>query len=226
MRTPRLGSDKSGETAARAGCGGHALEHVERADPHHRIGIRQAAPAPRSMFAGERRGASSLSALARAIAGALRSAATAASSAAASAWSAPCRMESLGVVLEALAVRSVPASRSRPPPIAPVLSRVAIVAGIGRAELDRQIGPRDAEAVIVPPVDHHVGARRHVARRAGRRGARRRHGGDASTAAYLSAAWHCRQTPSPGARSFALCGSWQSLQVTPAANILLCLNEP
>ena len=30
----------------------------------------------------------------------------------------------------------------------------------------------------------------------------------------------------PGARSVAACGSWQSLQVTPAANILLCLNEP
>ena len=44
--------------------------------------------------------------------------------------------------------------------------------------------------------------------------------------AYVSAAWHCRQTPSPGSFSLALCGSWQSLQVTPLANILLCLNEP
>ena len=45
-------------------------------------------------------------------------------------------------------------------------------------------------------------------------------------AAYLSGAWHCKQTPSPDTFSLALCGSWQSLQVTPAANILLCLNEP
>ena len=28
------------------------------------------------------------------------------------------------------------------------------------------------------------------------------------------------------ARSLVLCGSWQSLHVTPAANILLCLNDP
>ena len=29
-----------------------------------------------------------------------------------------------------------------------------------------------------------------------------------------------------GAAAWRRCGSWQSLQVTPAANILLCLNEP
>ena len=41
--------------------------------------------------------------------------------------------------------------------------RVAIVAGVRRAQLDRQIGPRHAEAVIAPLVDHHVRPRRHVA---------------------------------------------------------------
>jgi len=49
---------------------------------------------------------------------------------------------------------------------------MAVVAGIGRGELCRQVGPRDAEAVIVAPVDHHIGALRHVAGRAGERGAR------------------------------------------------------
>ena len=46
---------------------------------------------------------------------------------------------------------------------------MAVVAGIGRAELDGQIRARNAEAMIVPPIDHHVGARRHVARGAGER---------------------------------------------------------
>ena len=46
---------------------------------------------------------------------------------------------------------------------------MAVVAGIRRAELCREIGPRDAQAVIVPAIDHHVGAGRHVARRAGER---------------------------------------------------------
>ena len=51
---------------------------------------------------------------------------------------------------------------------------MAVVAGVGRAELHGQIGTRNAEAVIVPDVDHHVGARRHMARRAGERRVRRR----------------------------------------------------
>jgi hypothetical protein len=44
---------------------------------------------------------------------------------------------------------------------------MAVVAGIRRAEPCRQVGTRDAEAVIVPPVDDHIGALRHVAGRAG-----------------------------------------------------------
>src|SRR5437016_13188715 len=45
---------------------------------------------------------------------------------------------------------------------------MTIVAGVGRAELYRQVGPRDAETVIVPLIDDHVGAGRHVARRTGK----------------------------------------------------------
>src|SRR5437899_3159457 len=46
---------------------------------------------------------------------------------------------------------------------------MTIVAGIRRSKRHRQIGTRDAEAVIVAPIDDHVGASRHVARRAAKR---------------------------------------------------------
>ncbi len=46
------------------------------------------------------------------------------------------------------------------------------------------------------------------------------------SASYFDASWHCAQTELPGARSFCVCGSWQSLQVTPAPCILLCSHEP
>src|SRR3954453_6628126 len=46
---------------------------------------------------------------------------------------------------------------------------MAVVAGIRRAEPCREIGPRNAQAVIVPAVDHHVGVGRHVAGRASER---------------------------------------------------------
>src|SRR5262249_55865594 len=75
-------------------------------------------------------------------------------------------MEGFGVFLPAFAVRSVPRlDRGRRP-----LRRfvgMAIVADIRRADPCRQVGTRDAEAVIVPAVDHHIGALRHVAGRAG-----------------------------------------------------------
>ena len=87
MRTPRLESESSGETSGQSWRGGHALQHVEGADPHHRIGIGKPGPRQVDVRRRERADASSLSALARANAGALPSAATAASSAAASAWS-------------------------------------------------------------------------------------------------------------------------------------------
>ena len=99
---------------------------------------------------------------------------------------------------------------------------VAVIAGVGRAEFDGQIGSRNPEAMIVPPIDPHICARRHMA---GGTPERRAAPSAVRDDAYLSEAWHCPQTPSSGARSLAPCGSWQSLHVTPAANILL-LNEP
>ena len=85
----------------------------------------------------------------------------------------PCGVECLGVALEAFSIRTVPGfdRRSRP---GRGLVAVTVVAGVGGAKLHGQIGTRNAEAVIVPLVDHHVGARRHVARRAGERRVRRR----------------------------------------------------
>ena len=70
-----------------------------------------------------------------------------------------------------LAVARLPAD-----PVAPPLQRgvggparglvaVALRAGVRRAEGDREVRPRDAEAVVAPRVDDHVVARRHVAAR-------------------------------------------------------------
>ena len=79
----------------------------------------------------------------------------------------------LGVALEAFSNRPVPAFDRRRRPGRRLVA-VTVIAGVGRAELHGQIGTRNAEAVIVPLVDHHVGARRHVTRRAGERRVRRR----------------------------------------------------
>src|SRR3954462_296787 len=46
---------------------------------------------------------------------------------------------------------------------------MAVVAGVRRAEPCREIGSRDAQAVIVPAIDQHVGARGHMAGRTGER---------------------------------------------------------
>ncbi len=73
-----------------------------------------------------------------------------------------------GVILEALAVRPVPARDRRGRPFRRLVG-VAVVAGVGRAERRREVRARNAEAVVVPDVHHHVGARRHVAGNAGRR---------------------------------------------------------
>jgi len=43
---------------------------------------------------------------------------------------------------------------------------------------------------------------------------------------YLPGAWHCAHTALPSVRNFWVCGSWQSLQVTPWRCILLCSHEP
>ena len=49
---------------------------------------------------------------------------------------------------------------------------MAVIAGIRGTQLHRDIRPGNSKAVIVPLVDHHVGADGHMARRAGHR---RRH---------------------------------------------------
>src|SRR5215510_12350853 len=77
-------------------------------------------------------------------------------------------MEGFGVFLPAFAVCSLPSlDRGRRP-----LRRfvgMAVVASIRRAEPCRLVGTWYAETVIVPPVDDHIGALRHVAGRAGER---------------------------------------------------------
>jgi len=46
------------------------------------------------------------------------------------------------------------------------------------------------------------------------------------TVSYVDGAWHWTHTALPDARSRWLCGSWQSLRVTPACCIRLCSHEP
>ena len=70
------------------------------------------------------------------------------------------------VSLETLALRPVPALDGARRPLR-ALVLVAIVAGVRRARAHAFVGPRNAEAVIVPVVDHHIGAHRHMAVRAG-----------------------------------------------------------
>ena len=77
-------------------------------------------------------------------------------------------MQARGVILEALAVGAMPALDGGGRPFWRFVG-VAVVAGIGRAELDGQIRARNAEAMIVPPIDDHVGARGHMARGAAER---------------------------------------------------------
>ena len=153
------------------------------------------------------------------------SAATAASSAPASAWSVHAAWNASAYFWKPLRLGPCQLSIAAAAHSADLVG-VAVVAGVGSAELCRtdqvaECGNCD-RAADRPPY--------RCAPAYGRR--RRRAAGSTPSwrwcvaDAYLSDAWHCRQTPSPGSRSLALCGSWQSLQVTPAANILLCLNEP
>ena len=102
--------------------------------------------------------------------------------------------------------------------------RVAPVARVRHAEPDRQVGARDADAVIAPRIDDHVRRRRHVAAHAPRAGrglvvevVRRRR---VLRGVALQAERVARRA------QLARCGSWQSLHVTPAANIRLWRNEP
>src|SRR6516225_5023135 len=86
MRTPRLESERSGDTSGQI-CEGETLANISRA-PMRTIGSGSTnALRARLMFASETYGASSLNAPARAKAGVFASAATTASKAATSAWS-------------------------------------------------------------------------------------------------------------------------------------------
>ena len=76
----------------------------------------------------------------------------------------PRRMERLSIILQTFALRPEPAfDRSGRPRRALVL--MAIVAGVARLVLVREVRARNAEAVIVPLVDHHEGALGHMAGR-------------------------------------------------------------
>ena len=115
----------------------------------------------RLMFAGDSREASSVRALARAIAGVAGSPATAARSAGSAGAIVPRGVECRGIGLEAFPLRPEPPLDGRGRPGRRLVA-MAIVAGVGRAEADRKIRPRDAETVIVPCIHDHVGAGGHV----------------------------------------------------------------
>src|SRR4029078_12486958 len=74
----------------------------------------------------------------------------------------PRRMECLSIILQTFALRPETAfdRRGRPPR---ALILMAIVAGVARLELVRKVRAGNAEAVIVPLVDHHEGALGHMA---------------------------------------------------------------
>ena len=103
---------------------------------------------------------------------------------------------------------------------------MAAGAGVRRAGPGGEVGPRHLEAVIVARVDHHVGLGRHVAVDALAAGLARRVVVVLGHVERARAGGTGRRRALPSARSFRLCGSWQSEQVTPAAYILLCRNEP
>src|SRR5213083_3040281 len=70
-------------------------------------------------------------------------------------------------MLKALSVRPVPALDRRRRPFRRLVA-VTVIACVRRAERCGDVRPRNAEAVVVPSIDDHVGAGRHMARRAGK----------------------------------------------------------
>ena len=117
--------------------------------------------------------------------------------------------------------RPVPALDRRPPPMRPACRRDSRCRhwACRPSPTDQAAGRGSCDRAGDRPPCRCDG----MAGRAGQEGSPL-HGGDGSTAAYLSAAWHCRQAPSPGP-AWRPCVSRASPQVTPAANILLCLKE-
>src|SRR5262249_8924205 len=78
----------------------------------------------------------------------------------------PRRMQGICVSLEAFSVWAMPALDGSGRPCGGLVG-VAVVAGIRGAEPGGEVRTRDAEAVIVPLIDDHVGACGHVTGRAG-----------------------------------------------------------
>src|SRR5262249_50680367 len=73
----------------------------------------------------------------------------------------PRGMKCFGVLLEPLSFRPMPARDGIRRPLRRFVAMTAVT-GIGSAELYREIRLWDTEGVIMPPVDDHVGAGRHV----------------------------------------------------------------
>jgi len=118
------------------------------------------------MFVDDRLRARSVKALARAKAGAVGSAATGCKKLRSIGLVGPRRMERFGKVLKTLPVRPKPVLDCCGGPQSRFIT-VAIVASVGSAEFRRQVRARNAQTVIVPRIDNHVYARRHVTRCAG-----------------------------------------------------------
>ena len=93
---------------------------------------------------------------------------------------------------------------------------VARVTRIRHPESHALIGPRHAHAVIAPRIDDHVRVLWHVAVRRTVRLSCPARGGGAQPRRTARHRGTARRPRCPGARSFCVCGSWQSLQVTPA----------
>jgi len=139
-----------------------AFQHVERANPHHGIGIGEARfydvdVGRRKVRREFRKGAGAREPGRLTVRGGSDQQRFGVGAVG------PCVAESLSVMLKAIAFRAVPALNCVRRPLNSLV-RVAIVAGVRRPKLDGDVGPRNAYAVIVARIDDHVGARRHVTR--------------------------------------------------------------
>ena len=153
--------------------GRHAFEHVEGADAHHRIGVRKARSAPSRRSSATGVGASSVSALARANAGAVAIGGDCGKQRRRIRSIGPRGMERLGISSGSPSGSARASSRPPLPPMRAICQLWQSLQALGVPSFADKIGPRNAETVIVPPIDHHVGARRHVTGRAAERRIRR-----------------------------------------------------
>ena len=147
----------------------HVVQHIERGDAHHGVGIGQASRAPRRELPERHGRRARLIAPARAKAGVLASAATAARQDRSAGLVVPRRMERVSIVLQALRAQARTSLRSPRPPTPPACPcgnrcRHCVV-----SNFVREVRAGNAEAVIVPLVDHHEGALGHMAGHASER---------------------------------------------------------